>query len=76
MKGQSLVLSIVDTDVVWLSLMGCSVFSATGTAISTAAFVDGTVASTTASIAGTVVKPQCIIFLALFLKYDLKSYHW
>ena len=36
-------------------LMDCSVFSATGTAISTAALVAGTVVSTTASIAGTVV---------------------
>ncbi len=36
-------------------LMGCSVFSAAGTAVSTAASVAGTVVSTTASVAGTVV---------------------
>ena len=36
-------------------LMGCSVFSAAGTAVSTAASVAGTVVSTTASVASTVV---------------------
>ena len=37
------------------SLMGCSVFSAAGTAVSTTASVAGTAISTTASVAGSVV---------------------